>query len=444
MLLIVYVLYLLFQLKSHAYLYASTPQEIIDEETHPGILADVLNSSSSSDSSSSSSSSDTDSSAGSHTTAGKIKRAFRHRKRRKSSASSNTAPSLISSPTVESNRVVEDSRPGSRNHHASNLRDINSGDEADSENVGGTTRVRDFERKASGSQTSPEHNRSPEGKRKKKKRDKKREKRERREARKKRKAEKEASEKRVQETTAAVDQLPEPHVGFADDVQDSDATQNTRTSRGFIPKSSSKSQTLPKVLSQTVFSSTPPSGSPNLRPAAPRSNVPTAPRPQGPTNSGSGLRRTSSLPDLHASHTRQIQHYPPNPRNLFPMGPAYYSARRTPSRPTEPDHPGKEAEEDEAPVMSRTAAVVLLLISTGLVAACAEFMVDAIPAMISISPVSEAFICLIILPIVGNAAEHVTAVTVAAKNKVDLAIGVAVGSSIQIGKKCTHWISISA
>jgi len=82
--------------------------------------------------------------------------------------------------------------------------------------------------------------------------------------------------------------------------------------------------------------------------------------------------------------------------------------------------------------MSRTAAVVTLLISTGLVALCAEFLVDAIPKMTAQSSVSQAFIGLIILPIVGNAAEHVTAVTVATKNKMDLAIGVAVGSSIQI------------
>jgi len=82
--------------------------------------------------------------------------------------------------------------------------------------------------------------------------------------------------------------------------------------------------------------------------------------------------------------------------------------------------------------MSRTAAVVTLLISTGLVALCAEFLVDAIPRMTTQSSVSQAFIGLIILPIVGNAAEHVTAVTVATKNKMDLAIGVAVGSSIQI------------
>lgn len=39
---------------------------------------------------------------------------------------------------------------------------------------------------------------------------------------------------------------------------------------------------------------------------------------------------------------------------------------------------------------------------------------------------------MILLPIVGNAAEHATAVTVAIKDKMDLAIGVAVGSSIQI------------
>jgi Ca2+:H+ antiporter len=37
-----------------------------------------------------------------------------------------------------------------------------------------------------------------------------------------------------------------------------------------------------------------------------------------------------------------------------------------------------------------------------------------------------------VLPIAGNACEHITAVMVAMKNKMDLALGVAVGSSIQI------------
>ena len=48
------------------------------------------------------------------------------------------------------------------------------------------------------------------------------------------------------------------------------------------------------------------------------------------------------------------------------------------------------------------------------------------------SAVKGAFIGVILLPIVGNAAEHATAVTVAFKGKMDLALGVAVGSSTQI------------
>jgi Ca2+:H+ antiporter len=91
-----------------------------------------------------------------------------------------------------------------------------------------------------------------------------------------------------------------------------------------------------------------------------------------------------------------------------------------------------DKDEPETEYMSRTAAVVMLIITTALVAVCAEFLVDAIPEMVEHSAVSQAFIGLIILPIVGNAAEHVTAVTVATKNKMDLAIGIAVGSSIQI------------
>jgi len=108
--------------------------------------------------------------------------------------------------------------------------------------------------------------------------------------------------------------------------------------------------------------------------------------------------------------------------------------------------PSEHAHDKEAlveiQVMSRTAAVVLLLVTTGLVAICAEFLVNSIPSMIDKSSVSQAFIGLIILPIVGNAAEHVTAVTVATKNKMDLAIGVAVGSSIQIALFVTPLVVI--
>jgi Ca2+:H+ antiporter len=61
-----------------------------------------------------------------------------------------------------------------------------------------------------------------------------------------------------------------------------------------------------------------------------------------------------------------------------------------------------------------------------------EFMVDGISAVTNDGSVSVEFVGLILLPIVGNAAEHATAVTVACKDKMDLAIGVAVGSSMQV------------
>jgi hypothetical protein len=70
-------------------------------------------------------------------------------------------------------------------------------------------------------------------------------------------------------------------------------------------------------------------------------------------------------------------------------------------------------------------------------------MVSSIDNLVATDPgLSEAFIGLILLPLVGNAAEHVTAVSVAWKNKMDLAIGVAVGSSIQIALFVTPLVVI--
>jgi len=103
----------------------------------------------------------------------------------------------------------------------------------------------------------------------------------------------------------------------------------------------------------------------------------------------------------------------------------------------------------EEPTTSRRTAILLLVASTGLVALCAEFMVDSIDDIVAdensepgSGGISEAFIGLILLPIVGNAAEHITAVTVAFKNKMDLAMGVALGSSIQIALFVTPFMVI--
>lgn len=89
-------------------------------------------------------------------------------------------------------------------------------------------------------------------------------------------------------------------------------------------------------------------------------------------------------------------------------------------------------EEREKPQLFIWVAVLTLCVSTALVGLCAEFMVDSINALTERAHLSKTFVGLILLPIVGNAAEHATAVTVACKDKMDLAIGVAVGSSMQI------------
>ncbi|KAF8245642.1 calcium/proton exchanger [Wilcoxina mikolae CBS 423.85] len=91
-----------------------------------------------------------------------------------------------------------------------------------------------------------------------------------------------------------------------------------------------------------------------------------------------------------------------------------------------------EADEKEEPELTLWFAITLLVISTVLVALCAECLVASIDHLVSSAGISRVFVGLILLPIVGNAAEHATAVTVAMKDKMDLSIAVAVGSSMQI------------
>ncbi|KAG2137468.1 calcium proton exchanger [Suillus clintonianus] len=92
--------------------------------------------------------------------------------------------------------------------------------------------------------------------------------------------------------------------------------------------------------------------------------------------------------------------------------------------------PVEEAEEQ--PMMSLAVSLWLLIVVTVLVAVTAEFLVDSIDGLTSSGAINKEFVGVILLPIVGNAAEHVTAVTVSVKDKLTLSLGVAVGSSIQI------------
>ncbi|RHY17454.1 hypothetical protein DYB32_010517, partial [Aphanomyces invadans] len=61
-----------------------------------------------------------------------------------------------------------------------------------------------------------------------------------------------------------------------------------------------------------------------------------------------------------------------------------------------------------------------------------EYLVSSVDDLTKSSGIPKAFIGIIVLPIVGNAVEHITALKVAYKNNMELAMGVAVGSATQI------------
>ena len=74
----------------------------------------------------------------------------------------------------------------------------------------------------------------------------------------------------------------------------------------------------------------------------------------------------------------------------------------------------------------------LLVASTALAYITAENLVSSLNGLVEHTSVSKEWITLIVIPVISNAAEHVTAVVVAHKGKFDLAMNVAVGSCIQI------------
>lgn len=91
-----------------------------------------------------------------------------------------------------------------------------------------------------------------------------------------------------------------------------------------------------------------------------------------------------------------------------------------------------EEEEEEASEMSTVAAGSALLIVTVITSFCADYLVASIEETAERYSIPKPFIGLILLPLVANAAEHVTSIWMAMKNKMELTIGVCVGSSIQI------------
>jgi len=89
-------------------------------------------------------------------------------------------------------------------------------------------------------------------------------------------------------------------------------------------------------------------------------------------------------------------------------------------------------EEETGEHWSLKKSVVVLTISTGFVALISEFLVGAIEQARESLGFTEVFVGVIIVAIIGNAAEHSSAVLMAIRNKMDLSLSIALGSSLQI------------
>lgn len=88
--------------------------------------------------------------------------------------------------------------------------------------------------------------------------------------------------------------------------------------------------------------------------------------------------------------------------------------------------------EESVDEWTRGKAIIILLIATAVVAFLSEFLVGTIENVRDSVGLTEVFVGVIVIAIVGNAAEHSTAILMAMKNKMDLTVNIAVGSSLQV------------
>eukprot|EP00928_Gymnodinium_smaydae_P065178 TRINITY_DN48358_c0_g1_i1.p1 TRINITY_DN48358_c0_g1~~TRINITY_DN48358_c0_g1_i1.p1 ORF type:complete len:450 (-),score=75.54 TRINITY_DN48358_c0_g1_i1:88-1437(-) len=94
--------------------------------------------------------------------------------------------------------------------------------------------------------------------------------------------------------------------------------------------------------------------------------------------------------------------------------------------------PEEELEDEQPAVLSIPTALTVMVVTTLIVSYGSEKMVDSLSGVVEKLHISQHFIGIILLPIVGNACEHMSAIRFAIQDKPGLSIGIAVGSSTQI------------
>lgn len=146
-----------------------------------------------------------------------------------------------------------------------------------------------------------------------------------------------------------------------------------------------------------------------------------------------GWSRKESVSLQHAEVAEhQVDHKDPNP--------PHNSLRQTLLDEDFEDHDdrsieGRNGSDDESLDeldLSLYGSMTVLLISTIVVAIMSEYLVGSIDGMAQKLELSPAFVGIILLPIIGNAVEHMTAVRMAYADKMDVAIAIAIGSATQV------------
>ncbi|NMB88632.1 MAG: calcium/proton exchanger [Chloroflexi bacterium] len=107
---------------------------------------------------------------------------------------------------------------------------------------------------------------------------------------------------------------------------------------------------------------------------------------------------------------------------VYSLGVARSPITYAPAKRPEKNHEG----------WSVSAAIVVLAIATLGVVVASEILVDAVELVVADIGLSEFFLGIILIPIIGNVAEHIVAVQVAMRNEMELSMEVAISSSLQI------------
>jgi Ca2+:H+ antiporter len=92
----------------------------------------------------------------------------------------------------------------------------------------------------------------------------------------------------------------------------------------------------------------------------------------------------------------------------------------------------EEGEAEHAPAWSTGRAAGVLAGATVAIAWMSEILVGAIEPSAETLGLNDAFVGVFVVAILGNAAEHATAITAAMKNRMDLSLSIAIGSSVQV------------